>query len=195
MVAGNASSGPEIQGPWVNCNGLVVEVETDLEFLHHVRPDDKLFSQVFSDVKHVNKGSPVDVYCQIDYMLDSESLLTVGHHKIHGDRGDVYVTQRLRDVAPDKGSSRASVIQGADSVAPFRVPITVYSLMMSPISAYPSRTAMPPIRSSSSLVMLSWRSLFITRVRSSPNCLALSVAFRMATMRADCSLAMDSRRA
>jgi|GEM_PF-5560894 len=48
--------------------------------------------------------------------------------------------------------------------------------------------------SSSSLVMLAWRSLLYSRVRSLMNCRALSVAFFMATMRALCSLALASRR-
>ena len=54
---------------------------------------------------------------------------------------------------------------------------------------YASTAAAPPTMSSSSLVIVSWRALFITSVRSSAISLALSVALRMATIRADCSLA------
>src|ERR1041384_1347782 len=46
--------------------------------------------------------------------------------------------------------------------------------------------------SSSSLVMLAWRSLLYSRVKSLISCLALSVAFFMATMRALCSEALAS---
>ena len=48
----------------------------------------------------------------------------------------------------------------------------------------------PPAISSSSVVMLPWRSLLYSRVRSLMRVLALSVAFFMATMRALCSLAL-----
>ncbi|MCS1409656.1 MAG: hypothetical protein M2R45_02840 [Verrucomicrobia subdivision 3 bacterium] len=46
--------------------------------------------------------------------------------------------------------------------------------------------------SSNSLVMLAWRSLLYSRVRSLISWLALSVALFMATMRALCSLALHS---
>ena len=55
--------------------------------------------------------------------------------------------------------------------------------------------ATPPTISSSSLVMLSWRTLLATRVRSVTISPAFSVALRMATMRADCSLAISSSNA
>ena len=44
-----------------------------------------------------------------------------------------------------------------------------------------------------SLVMAAWRALLYSRVRSLTSCLALSVAAFMATMRALCSEARDSR--
>src|SRR5205814_10021993 len=46
--------------------------------------------------------------------------------------------------------------------------------------------------SSSSVVMLAWRILLYSRVRSLMNCFALSVAFFIATMRALCSEARAS---
>ena len=55
--------------------------------------------------------------------------------------------------------------------------------------------ATPPMMSSSSLVMLSCRTLLATRVRSATISPAFSVALRMATMRADCSLAISSSNA
>ena len=57
----------------------------------------------------------------------------------------------------------------------------------------PCTPATPPTMSSSSPVMASCRALFISNVRSSINSFALSVAFCIAIMRAECSLAWASR--
>ena len=55
-----------------------------------------------------------------------------------------------------------------------------------------STAATPPMMSSNSDVIISWRALFNSSVRSSTSSRALSVAFCMATMRAECSLAIAS---
>src|SRR4051812_38791263 len=60
-------------------------------------------------------------------------------------------------------------------------------------AAYPIAIAALVI-SRSSLVIFAWRNLLYSSVRSLISCFALSVAFFMATIRALCSLALDSRR-
>lgn len=71
-----------------------------------------------------------------------------------------------------------------------RLSLTVPEDCFYEMNASPNQPACPPAISSNSFVMLLWRSLLYSSVKSSIRLSALSVAFFIETMRALCSLAL-----